>query len=438
MMGIQDCQCDLQETDFFSGSNIQYALENGLWTDIYPQSTLNNGPLEFEILPTAEEFIDLSNTYLDLQFKITKPDDTNLAATDVVAPVNNILHSLFSDVSISLNNTVIEGGNFNYSYKAYLYNLLSMDLNAKNTVLQSSGWYSDTANKFNDATEANKGFTVRKTLCAESKTIQVCGPLLLDLCLQHKFIPSNIKINLKLTRNKPEFTTMIKTGNEVQGRTASVKINMISSTLHVRKVKALTHTITEFEKQLNLKNCILPLQRTELMTYLIPTGTTSDNRQSIFRGQLPKVIFVGIVANNAYNGSYTTNPFQFKHQKVDQIALYKDGSTVPAKPYTPNFQNNNYTREYMSLLQSMDLFNKSENIGMTLYDFANGYTIYGFNLTPNLQIGGMSQLTKEGNLRLEIQFSTPTTTPLNVICMGVFDAQIEITKLRQIHLNWKT
>lgn len=34
----------------------------------------------------------------------------------------------------------------------------------------------------------------------------------------------------------------------------------------------------------------------------------------------------------AYNGSYASNPFDFKHHKLTQVGVYVDGEQIPRKP----------------------------------------------------------------------------------------------------------
>ena len=39
-------------------------------------------------------------------------------------------------------------------------------------------------------------------------------------------------------------------------------------------------------------------------------------------------------------------------------------------------------------------------------DYSSGYTLYCFNLTPDLSSGETFNLIKQGNLRIEVQFTT--------------------------------
>ena len=70
---------------------------------------------------------------------------TDLAADTPVAPVNNWLHSLFSQVDVYLNDTLVTPSSNTYPFCAYVDNVLSYGDEAKNTQLTSQLWYKDTA-----------------------------------------------------------------------------------------------------------------------------------------------------------------------------------------------------------------------------------------------------------------------------------------------------
>ena len=82
-------------------------------------------PLEFEIKGQGDEYVDLSQTNVQLLCKFTKDNGNNLTGDiSVSTPVNNIVHSLFSEIDLSLNGKVINPGTATYPYKAYLDKLL--------------------------------------------------------------------------------------------------------------------------------------------------------------------------------------------------------------------------------------------------------------------------------------------------------------------------
>ena len=159
----------------------QTSVEHGYWEQKGLTSALTDqGPYEFVVSGAGEDYIDLSNTHLFVEAQIVKNDGTNLADDTDVGPVNLWMHSLFSDVSVSLNEKLVSPPTSVYPYRAYLETLLSYGPAAKDSQLTGVMWYKDTPGQQEKRTNDNKGFVSRKALIAESKPVQMMGKLHLD------------------------------------------------------------------------------------------------------------------------------------------------------------------------------------------------------------------------------------------------------------------
>ncbi|KAK7500547.1 hypothetical protein BaRGS_00008122 [Batillaria attramentaria] len=102
------CECTNTGLDLFIIPPTQTSVESGSWVEHHPLSTLTDtGPIEFVIKGAGEDYLDLSNSYLHVGAKIVRSDNSDLVAgdDDKVGPVNLWLHSLFSEVDITLNGT---------------------------------------------------------------------------------------------------------------------------------------------------------------------------------------------------------------------------------------------------------------------------------------------------------------------------------------------
>jgi hypothetical protein len=130
-------------------------LEDSKWMEYYPiSSTLNSdtAPIEFEIKGQGDKYLDLSQSYLQVVCKFTKGEGINLpGGNSTSTPVNNILHSLFSEIDVSLNGKVVTPGTDTYPYKAYLEKILSYSPDTLKTQMKACTlWGKDTAGHLNE------------------------------------------------------------------------------------------------------------------------------------------------------------------------------------------------------------------------------------------------------------------------------------------------
>jgi hypothetical protein len=426
--------CKKSELEIFSQRPVQTDIEGWNFTKIYPLNNVKNstGPIEFFIQGSSEDYIDLDNTLLCMKVKVTKSDGKALANADKVFPVNNWMHSLFSDVTCILNETSIEGGTHMYPYKAYLTNLLLYGENAKKCQLQTSGYAKDQAGKFN--AEDNNGAATRKAWIQGSRVHDLVGPLHLDICQQGKLILSQVDIRFKLQRSKAPFNLISLPNGETPAIECSVEIE--EAFLKVRRVQVAPDTIRQHETGLQLQNALYPIQRTEMHTYTVASGTQSHVKENLFHGKLPKLIVLGIVNNDDFNGKLDTNPFCFRHKNLVHVGMYKDGVPIPHAPFTPDFSNNQYAEEYMALMDSLDVSTADADLGITKTDYGNGYTLFAFNLSADKVVAGHAQPIRDGNLRIELKFKETLDKAINIVTMAIYDDEIQISRLRKVAMDY--
>jgi len=141
----QSYECTKSELDLFEVPPTQISFENARIIDYYPIANIENGPIEFFISGSSDEYIDLSQTYLYVEAQITKHEATKTDATDV--PVNLFLHSLFSQVDVSLNDTLVTSSVNTYPYRCIFETLLNYGSDAKDSHLSASLYLKDLATK---------------------------------------------------------------------------------------------------------------------------------------------------------------------------------------------------------------------------------------------------------------------------------------------------
>jgi len=104
----QSCECLKSELDLFSVRPTQTSVQCGNWIKYHPLTTVgDDSPIEFEINGNGDDYMDLANTTLYVRTEIVRMNGNNVADDTPVGPVNLFLHSVFSQVDISLNGTQV-------------------------------------------------------------------------------------------------------------------------------------------------------------------------------------------------------------------------------------------------------------------------------------------------------------------------------------------
>ena len=107
--------------------------------------------------------------------------------------------------------------------------------------------------------------------------------------------------------------------------------------MFVRRVKVASSIILGHAAGLKHSSAKCPIRRIDCKVLSIPRGFSGFNPDNIFLGQIPKHIVLGLVDTEAYNGSYRTNTFYFKHYNLTQVGVYVDGEQILRKPLFLNF-----------------------------------------------------------------------------------------------------
>lgn len=189
--------------------------------------TTGINPVDFQIDP-QEDFVDLSSSYFELEWELTKTaaGGSNTAAADRTYLVNNITHSLFKQISVRLNGTLISPQTDTYHYKAYLGTLLNFNRDDGETILKPQAWFNhidvpDTLTA-NQQDQTNADYKALRRECKEMvRTLQLenakqaggknrvlCFVPHIEVFHLNKLLIPGVQIGIKLYFNTPDVCNM--------------------------------------------------------------------------------------------------------------------------------------------------------------------------------------------------------------------------------------
>lgn len=417
------------ELDIFATPPTQNSIDSGTTFCYRPISTLaTTAPIEFLVTSSGDEYIDLAHTAIHIIAKIKVDAEVAAGTTPEVAPVNNWVHSMFSQVDVFLNQKCITPPSNHYAYRSYIENLLNYGDIAKNSHLTACMWYKDESAKF-DA-KNNAGYVKRKELTKGEKHVELYSNLHCDIFNVNKFMLNGVELGVKLIRSKSEFQLLSD---------VAAHVDIIEANLFVRKVKINPSIMLAHARALSITPAKYPITRVEIKTVTIGADIQSKSIDNLFLGQMPKRCIIGMVDSAAFNGSLKLNPFNFKHFNYNYLALYIDSTQIPSKPFTPDFTSGLYTRPYYSLFEGSGTYFSDTGNGISITEYPDGYCLAAFDLTADLSCSEPHwNIIKSGSLRAEIRFNEPLSSTVNLLIFAEFDNVIEIDKNRNVIIDYSS
>ena len=167
--------CPVSQLDLLELIGVQTQVKSFKDIGYLPTSAIQDGvPITFEI-GKDERFTDLSELVIKAVVEIQGENGTALIGkqfTDAdsagtlekVGVINNLGHSLWEQIVLTINDTKVTESSNNYAYKAMLETLLSYDDADQKSVLRLSCFKKDHGNitaEFSTATHGNKRLAER-------------------------------------------------------------------------------------------------------------------------------------------------------------------------------------------------------------------------------------------------------------------------------------
>ena len=200
--------------------------------EIYPTTSLDENCIEFEFQTDRNYYVDLRQSFLALKLKFVKGrgydtyeskekkkehKDESVVFTETcddsdqeeevarVTYLNNIMHSIFSNVEVYINNQQIYNSNGLYAHKSYISNNFKAAISEYKGVLHCEGFDyerdpEDISNPLPDPI-----FTRGMKLLSKPDGSILYGKLGIGFFSTSELLYPNMKIRLRLVRATPNF-----------------------------------------------------------------------------------------------------------------------------------------------------------------------------------------------------------------------------------------
>ena len=274
-MASQNPEIHTDEIALFSRPPVNVAEDRISWHEVRPSymSNADYSSINFSIIGNSSQYVKLSDTELYVRITIEKEDGTPFTTTndngdtlpaaerETGAPIDFILHSMWSSVDIKLNNNLISESGTNYMYKALIEALLTYDDNTKRIQLANEGFSGDSGDFSQtnpDVPPYNHGLKARFKWFKDYGVVEFVGPLMADICNQDRLILPGVDIDIKLWPTRDEFRLITHPPG------LKCKLNIDEIYLDVCKVPVSPEVMMGHNAGLEVADSVYPFSRTDI------------------------------------------------------------------------------------------------------------------------------------------------------------------------------
>lgn len=287
----------------------------------------------------------------------------------------------------------------------------------------------DTLDHYDDF-DGNSGAKKRAMMLQNGEEVELIGRLHLDMFNTPKLLMNGVDFMLTIELNKPEFYLLKKNAANPS------ELKIVDCNLYMEHVKLLPDVTLAIEKNLETKMAMYPYKRVDIRTMTIASNSSSFSFDNIYSGQnLPELIIFAMVNNDAYNGDYKLNPFNFQPFNLSEITASVDGYEISPRNLRFNFdlKNPQTQRAYFQLFKQLSFhrFDRANLISRELFN-KNCFLI-GWDLSPDKSSSDCTSIMSGGNIRLQGKFSKPLAKTVTVLAYMQFDADLGIDKGRNVY-----
>jgi hypothetical protein len=396
--------------DTFKVPPTETSETGGQWITIEPLTNNTASQLQL-MLPASDEFYtDLENSYIHINYKVTKANGTPLGDDPKVYVAENGGHSFFDRETYALNTQDVDH-NSCYAQTAYLRTLVDETGVAKEGRLSGEGWMCDGSEgkNFEDLTDAQR--EARHNAIKGGKVVSVYMRPFSALDRQPRALPPGVSLRLTFSQAEPKTYLIGPDDTDAKLTITKFEWKVRRMCINPAIVRAQSARLVEGN------TCKFPLRKHRTRVHTIPKDVMSHRIVIDQDDVVPNRILLAMVPHDAYVGSYKLSPFKYSHNKLSSIELTVDGVSVGGRIET-DFPNKNYAHAYAHTLAALGQLTAKKGNGISYEEFGNNKTVFAWCTAtdlPNKDRDQYFHLRRKGCTAVVLQFATKVENPISVL-----------------------
>ena len=192
-------ELDSDMEDYLEEAEHRWKKAQRAWTTFHTEMDMSE---KAKKCITAKGLKDLSvqglQQYLEAKYEALQDEGED----GTIIPIDNVLHSMWSGVDITMNGELISTTSQKYMYKSYIETILNNSHSTKEYQLKLSGYFGDNGDKDEDyLMNWNKGIEQRHLHFCDGQKVEMMGFILSDIFGIQASIVNGVEIGITLLPN---------------------------------------------------------------------------------------------------------------------------------------------------------------------------------------------------------------------------------------------
>ena len=449
----------MSSLDIFSVPSTDYDLQGYKMVPFHKLST-SITPMKFSV-QALEDYVDLNHSYFVIDLRLYSSSQNGIVAdanaasdannTRFVYAVNNLAHTIFKQINVRFNGTLMTEQTDTYAYSAYFQTLLNYSRDEGETLLQPQGWVnflnvtaSLAAAGVNDdisttANWAHGDTNLLKTLTTPFRSNNVVRLIMrpyLPAFHTGKIMVPGVEMNFELHFNSPDFYTFstLTSGTGVK-RYVTLREQDVDITFHLCRLNLNPDVYASLERSRKIQKQVVkyPVVRDQIRSFTFNGTTTVWQQDNLFLGRVPQRMIVGVLDSTAFNGDKEKYPFAFQKKGITSVRQFIEGEEYPYVTLELNGANNRKDRlGYYRFMEAAGAVPKHREFMVKPDEWGQdkNCTLFMWNNVPSGDADGPKLNPKQtGNVRLEIKFRAAVNANITILVWAEFEGVIYVDHL---------
>ena len=399
--------------------------------DIFPTTSIEASDTLTFIIPAMSKLM-LQNVQIVSEIRVVTATGTAPAAENPVSTVPHLAAALYRNVEIYTGSaSLVQSFDNAYVMTKFWETTLNTRSGCHPHLNIKEGYWIDTVKTKADSenviyypdgnTKAvNTGGLNRATNIVEGKKVCLASDLDASLFKQDKLLPSELEIQVALTKNYSEFILL-----SADNQTTKVVFDKV--VLRCTFQRPQDSILNVIEQRLTKEPAIYHTDKSVLSFHAIPQGAADLTVSSIFGSKLPHTFLVGVQDRTSFGKTRSKNPFTLYPMKSFQA--YIDGQEHFPRA-VELVGTSDFTYMWQAFLDQSGHINAGDNL---LEHYYPAYPAVIVDLTQDRSQNQKAlNLQRSGTVRLQIGFPEAAPAGRVLMILAWYDEVIEITKDRQV------